>query len=182
MHACGLLFSHDSLVKNEVNGELMLLISSETELFDALGVKKIGNSTRVLRLMRHLQAGRGLITMVDIEKDGDAEFPNTWSVNQVASRISQNSALNSLGSLIREHLIAGDVLQDLNIDLLLTVASPPLSVRLALKKELQALQRAVLEPKDAIALTHGLLIKIAFCSSHSETKMQAPTKSSLYVL
>ncbi len=162
-YACGLQFDDAAMQTNQAGGELMLQVTSESELFDILGVKKMGNSVRVLRLIRHLEAGKGLPAFVDINETGDDEFPSSWSVAQVAAAVTQDATLKGVGPLITEHLIAGDVLADLNIEVLLALLSLTVPVRLTLKKKLIALQKAAVEVKDAIVVERPRLLRFLCC-------------------
>ena len=153
--------------QNSVSGELLSALSNEDEVRDVTGIKSLGDCTRVLQMVRHITAGKGLPKPVDITHDGNPEFVSTWGVEQVLAEIGKNAQLSDCIGVLRGHKIAGDILLDMDpVAVIPQMGITPIK-RLALKKELLSLRaRIEAECKDAITINPGVLVSISIRISH----------------
>jgi hypothetical protein len=144
------------LAKYGVNGELLSQLTSEDDVRSLVGIEHIGNCTRVTQLVRHVVSGKAVTVPVDIHHDGEDDLPHKWSVKQLAGHLAVNPALKKAHEVFVQHKLAGDVILDMDLNIVSTML--PLSglQKMAFRKEITALRKIIAEgPKDAIS--HGLL-------------------------
>ncbi len=153
-----------TLEANGVDGSMLKELTNESDVLGVLGVENIANCTRVIQLSRHMSAGKGLMTAVDIYRDGEEDLPHTWSVAQFAAHMTKNEVLKDTGDVFKKHKMAGDVILDMDLNVVTTMLPLTALQRLAFKKEIIALRKIIDEgPKDAVV--HGPYLS-RFCLSH----------------
>jgi hypothetical protein len=102
---------------NQVDGATLAQCNDEEAVHAALGVKYIGDCTRVLRMIRMLVAGEG-IRPSDPSKEGSWLDASTWSIDQFAAWVTRNDAIKHLSELLRKHRFAGDILMDMDVNII----------------------------------------------------------------
>jgi hypothetical protein len=148
----GIEFDMDMMAQNDVKGELLAQITTETEMKEIVGISKIGDCSRALQMTASVAAGKGLPPPVDIEKDGSEDAPSTWSVKQTVGFITRNGALGDVGGLLMEQKIAGDVIGSMDLGYVTMLLTLTPFQRLAFKKEVVAMRKLIEnEMKDAVA-------------------------------
>jgi hypothetical protein len=68
-----------------------------------------------------------------------------WSIEQVVGRVCVGP-LQDVAAVLRDHKIAGDVIENMDISTVIENLGLPLALRVALRKELLALRAKLMEP------------------------------------
>jgi hypothetical protein len=143
--AMGVVYDRAVLEKNAVNGELLSMLTVESDVREALGVRALGDCTRVLSMVRSVVAGKGLPQARDLMVDGPVHNISHWSIGQVVGRVCVGP-LQDMAGVLRNHKISGDVIEQMDIGIVLRDLGLPLAQRLALSKALLALRAEMMEP------------------------------------
>jgi hypothetical protein len=104
-------FDEALLVQNKVDGPLLEMCDTDDLVMSTLGIDELGSSLRLLFVVSEMKAGRPLPPARDILTDGNPADVSTWSVNQTSLWLSV-VGLAALRPSFEKHLIAGDVLLD----------------------------------------------------------------------
>jgi hypothetical protein len=139
--------SYDRAVldKNNVNGELLSMMTVESDVRDIVGVKPLGDCTRVLNMVRSVVAGKGLPRVRDVTVAGMVEEISHWSIEQVVGKVCVGP-LQDVAGVLREHKIAGDVIEHINLDCIADHLGLAPIQRMALRKSILALRAKMMAP------------------------------------
>lgn len=129
----GIEFDPNVFQANNVNAELFCLCVGEDDAQAMLGIRAAGDCARAARLARSMSTGSGPIKGLDISKDGITEDPITWSRSQLVSW-ADTTPLEPIKALLMEHRFAGDILTEMNLDLIPLILKLDLKQKLAFKK------------------------------------------------
>jgi hypothetical protein len=143
--AMGVGYDRAVLEKNAVNGELLSMLTVESDVREALGVGALGDCTRVLGMVRSVVAGKGLPRVRDVTVAGMVEEISHWSIEQVVGRVCVGP-LQDVAAVLRDHKIAGDVIEFMDIGIVVEHLGLPLVQRVALRKSILALRAKMMEP------------------------------------
>jgi hypothetical protein len=148
----GVAYDRKVLKENAVNGDMLSALTLESEVREALGVKPLGDCTRVLNMVRSIMAGKGLPRVRDVTLAGMVEEISHWGIEQLASKVCVGPLKDAAG-VLREHKIAGDVIEHIvDLGYFLQSVSLTLPQRLALKKELLALRAKMTHSSEPFLL------------------------------
>ena len=154
-------YDNELCMQNQVDGAIFAMCDSDDSMMSTLGVKELGHGARLLKIARLLEAGQPLPVARDITQAGDARVPTQWSVGQTGLWL-ERVGLAALKPAFEQHLIAGDILFDVDLASLGAILKVPAPQKFALKRELESLRSGVVPD-----LTAPLLAKPAVPSSSS---------------
>ena len=106
----GIVFDSGKVEADQVDGQLLGLLTTEAEAHDILGVQCVGDCTRVLQIVKHIAEGRGVPKTRDISVAGTEASPNTWSIEQFAQWAASTPSIAELAPALKQHRFAGDVI------------------------------------------------------------------------
>jgi hypothetical protein len=130
------------LERNAVDGDMLKILTAESDVREALGTTALGDCTRVLNMVRSIMAGKGLPRALDVTVDGPLEEISKWSTEQVVSKVCVGD-LEEAATVLREHKIAGDVIEHMSTGNALSALPLSLKQRVSLRQALKDLRAQI---------------------------------------
>ena len=107
-----------------------------------LRILETGNCRRFLQLIQRMKDNKPMCRRaLDITISGDPTDYTQWSIYQVQTW-ANNHGFASVASLLAKHEIAGDVLDDLNLDFFFTLSEFPFELQDKFEEAIQELRNS----------------------------------------
>ena len=122
-----------------ITGAAFIRLRNETHVASALGIKEVGDCRRMLHIINRMVTKQSMPMPINIQVDGDVNEPSKWSVGQVGQWAGFHG-LSVIAPALKKHKIAGDVLLDLNLDVVTVAMDIPFEFHAVFEDEITALK------------------------------------------
>ena len=132
-------FGIKATISTSVSSKTFSRLKSEGSVHKLLGINEAGNCRRLIKIIHDLKENNDMDYPRDIHMDGDITDITKWSVGQVQHWACIHG-LQSITGILSEHAMAGDVINDLNIDMFFMLSDFAVDLRPVFEDEVATLR------------------------------------------